>query len=341
MHKTILLTLSLLTAATAFAAEKSDSVTDRTDYLPNLHGVIRPRFEYDTESGTNRFQIRNARLSLDGYIGQAIDYYAQVDLCNAGSFVALDFWGRFRMSHSVAVQGGQFRMPLGLDTFRGPTNYFFANRSFIGKQMFNFRAIGVKASYDIAGSGITIDGGIFSNSAITAQSHWNKGFAYAARLTYKPGEMTYSAGFGSVKPYGIRANVADAAICWADSRWTVSAEYMYKHYTGNTHDASHGYLAYANYRFPVRAGIFNYMSVQARFDGMTAHSDSRPDDTGRPATTDPARNRITAGSTLSYYKSKYLFADIRLNYEKYFYHHDYAIPDGQGDRIVVELVLRF
>lgn len=341
MHKAALFIASLLTAAAAFGAESTDTVRGWTYYCPNLHGVIRPRFEYDTSSGTNSFRIRNARVSLDGRISSAIDYFLQVDLCNSGSFRALDFWGRFRLSQSVSVQAGQFRMPLGLDPFRGPANYFFANRSFIGKQMFNFRAVGVKATYSIGTTGLTLDGGVFGTSGIDQQSRWNKGVAYAGRITYTPGQMKYTASIGSVKPHGVRANVADASVSWADSRWTISAEYMYKHYTGGSHRACHGYMAYADYRFPVRAGIFNYMSLQARFDGMTDHSNAAPDETGRLSTTDPARNRITAGATISHFRSKNLFADIRANYEKYFYRHGFRAADGQGDRIVVELVLRF
>lgn len=331
----------LLSSATTLAAAADESTTDLSLYKPEIHGVIRPRFEYDTSTGTNNFKIRNARLSLDGRVSDAIDYKIQVDLCNSGSFKALDFYGRFRLSKPLSLKAGQFRMPLALDPFRGPANYFFSNTSFISENMFNVRSIGVEADYDIADTDLRIEGGVFSTKGISSQATWNKGFAYSARAIYSPGQMTYTAGFGSIKPHGIRTNVASAAARWSDNRWTISAEYMYKSYADDTHDGCHGYLAYANYRFPVKIGIFNYMSVQARFDGMTDHSDANPDGAVLLTTSDPARNRITAGATITYFKTKYLFCDIRASYEKYFYHHDYVVPDGNGDRITMELVIRF
>ncbi len=340
MPKILLFITSLLVAATAFGAETAESTTDLSFYKPEFHGVIRPRFEYDTSTGTNNFKIRNARLSLDGRVSEAIDYKIQVDLCNSGSFKALDFYGRFRLSKPLSLKAGQFRMPLGLDAFRGPTNYFFSNTSFVSKYMFNVRSIGVEADYDIADTDLRLEGGVFSTKGISSQATWDKGFAYSARAIYSPGQMTYTAGFGSIKPHGIRTNVASAAARWTDNRWTISAEYMYKYYTDDAHDECHGYLAYANYRFPVKIGIFNYMSVQARFDGMTDHSDANPD-AGFLTTSEPARNRITAGTTITYFKTKFLFCDIRASYEKYFYHHDYAVADGNGDRITMELVIRF
>ena len=39
---------------------------DEVDYRPNVHGTIRSRFEVATESGDYRFQVRNARVSIDG-----------------------------------------------------------------------------------------------------------------------------------------------------------------------------------------------------------------------------------------------------------------------------------
>jgi len=41
---------------------------DEVDYRPNVHGTIRSRFEVATESGDYRFQVRNARVSIDGMV---------------------------------------------------------------------------------------------------------------------------------------------------------------------------------------------------------------------------------------------------------------------------------
>ena len=58
-------------------------------------------------------------------------------------------------------------------------------------------------------------------------------------------------------------------------------------------------------------------------------------------TNDILRNRFTGGVTLSYLRSKSVFVDLRLNYEKYFYPDDAQVASGAGDKAVVEIVLRF
>lgn len=34
------------------------------DYLPEVHGTIRTKFEYQTEMAASRFEVRNARSAL-------------------------------------------------------------------------------------------------------------------------------------------------------------------------------------------------------------------------------------------------------------------------------------
>ena len=41
---------------------------DWKDYLPNVHGTIRGKYEYQTTTDEQRFQVRNARISLDGKV---------------------------------------------------------------------------------------------------------------------------------------------------------------------------------------------------------------------------------------------------------------------------------
>ncbi|MDE5673316.1 MAG: hypothetical protein K2I02_08220, partial [Duncaniella sp.] len=85
-----LLLLSILTAMPMAAVETKQNV----DLTPQLHGVIRPRWEMDTKGGENRFQLRNARLSVNGMLAPEIDYYFQADFCDRGKILFLDGWGR-------------------------------------------------------------------------------------------------------------------------------------------------------------------------------------------------------------------------------------------------------
>ena len=46
--------------------EKKD--TEKTISLPAVHGTVRSKYEYQTEEGEGRFEVRNARVSIDGNI---------------------------------------------------------------------------------------------------------------------------------------------------------------------------------------------------------------------------------------------------------------------------------
>ena len=73
---------------------------------------------------------------------------------------------------------------------------------------------------------------------------------------------------------------------------------------------------------------------------MTAHSSGVRNSEGNLISNDPARNRVTIGGTLSFVQ-KPVWLDLRIDYEKYFYHEGVVAPVGDGDRLVAELVLRF
>ena len=73
---------------------------------------------------------------------------------------------------------------------------------------------------------------------------------------------------------------------------------------------------------------------------MTDHSTGSRSG-GELITNHPSRNRITAGATLSYIRSKNMFIELRADYEKYFYHSGAQIDPEFNDKFVAEVVLRF
>lgn len=334
----------LFASLAAIASEPDeDSTKQKVDLTPHIHGTIRARWEMDTQGGENRFQIRNARLNISGMIAPSIDYYAQTDLCDRGVMKILDAWGRIAISPSLKFQAGQFRLPFGTDCFRGPGNYIFANRSFIGGTMNNVRGVGAKLSYSFNmgdGSMLTVDGGAFNPTSISDHNVWVKEMAFAGKAVYSAGNLKIAAGAETLIPDSIRINSFSASATWTCGGWTVEGEYLNKHYVNRAFKPSHGYNFFADYGFPVKAGVFNRASVQARFDGMTAHSSGKRDKEGLLIANNPARNRITLGGTLTY-SYKFVRCDVRLNYEKYFYHEGYKVPNGDGDKICAEMVIKF
>lgn len=322
LKRIIILSLSIGSALTTFGDESSTAV----NYTPQINGTIRSRWEMETQEGESRFQVRNARLSLSGKIAPQISYFLNTDLCDRGKMKILDAWGRIELGGGASFQAGQFRMPFGVDPFLAPHTYFFANRSFIGKQVCNFRAVGAKAGVDIAP--FTIEAGVFNPTTIGDHETWNKKVTAAGQVILRAGDFKFVTGGQTVMTEGARANLIDGAAGWRRDRWTVEAEYMHEHFTHDAYRGCHAYNLFGNYAMPVKAGIFNRLSFQGRWDGMTRHA------------ADPARNRITIGSTLTYSASK-VFADLRANYEKYIYRHNAEGPQGERDKVVLEMVIRF
>ncbi|MDE6463025.1 MAG: OprO/OprP family phosphate-selective porin [Muribaculaceae bacterium] len=328
-------TIRTYAAATAMLAAAACAAAADTDYVPRIHGVMRTRWEMETESGDSRFQVRNARVSLDGNIAPIISYYIQTDLCDRGKMKILDAFGRIRIVEGVDFQIGQFRMPFGIEPHIGPASYIFANRSFMGGRMCNYRKAGAKAMWRLPRTPLTVEAGVFNQGSMADHEEWSKSYSWSGKLTWTPGAFRLSGGVMSLRPSACRMYLYDGAVSWRNSNLKVAAEYMHQHYGNASHEAAHSWCVWGDYGRPLTKGFFDRWSVQARYDGITSHWNGVKD-----SETTPACNRITVGGTIGYrYKS--VFADIRLDYEKYFYHSGTEAPVGKGDKVVAELVIRF
>lgn len=314
---------------------------EKVNYMPSVHGAIRSRFESNLDEDESRFQVRNARLTVDGQLAPAISYYVQIDACNQGKMQFLDAWGRLTPSKSFLMQAGQFTMPFGVEPIYSPATYIFNNRAFIGKQVFNYRGTGVKFAYTIPKNWLTLEAGAFNSAYMDDHTVWSKHLSYTVKGIVNVSNTTFTTGYATIAPYGARMNYFDFAVGWKHDRWLVQTEYMNKHYcNNNTLDGTHAWLAYADYHFPVKWGMFNQASAQVRYDGMTNNSDGRLDDKDELTYNDAAANRITLGATVSSVYKK-VHADVRLNYEKYFYHKHTEYKKVYDNLISAELVIRF
>lgn len=311
------------------------------DYLPTVGGVMRTRFEIETQSGLNRFAVNNARLWLKGNVIPRLSYFVCADLCSQGQFQFLDAFGTFDIGSGFAVQAGQFRIPFGVDPFRGPGSLIFADRSFIGRDIDNIRAVGAQASYTFQKNiPAVITAGVFSPHTITDHNRWSKSLNYALKAEVPVGPFKITGGVQTIKPDSTRCNMVDATVFFSKGRWTAEAEYMYKHYMGNVFPDVHAYNAWIDYAIPLKKTIFDRLSFQGRFDANTRHSNAVSDGTGILPEDHPGRKRITLGTTLGYTK-KPLKCEIQLNYEKYFYDKGATIPLGRNDKVVAELIISF
>lgn len=111
------------------------------DYLPEVHGTIRAKYEYQTTMGAGRFEVRNARVSVTGNVLPSVAYKAEIDLSDEGQIKMLDAYARLFPTKGLTVTAGQMRVPFTIDAHRSPHQQYFPNRSFIAKQVGNVRGI--------------------------------------------------------------------------------------------------------------------------------------------------------------------------------------------------------
>ena len=327
------------------ASASDDGEVDRT---PHIHGTIRSKYEYQTSESEGRFEVRNARVSVDGKMTPFISYKAEIDLCDEGSIKMLDAYTRLKPIQPLAFTVGQMRVPFTIDAHRSPHQQYFANRSFIAKQVGNVRDVGAALGYSFnAGFPIVLEAGMFNGSGLTNQKDfWTKSVNFSAKAQmFLPGGFNLTLSTQKIKPDHVNVMMYDAGAYWHAKGWHVEAEYLYKHYAHDAFKAVHAFDSFISYDIPSGKGLVRYVTPLLRYDYMSDHSDGtrylngKADKSGTLIVNDSQRSRLTGGVTLSLKKP--FVSDIRFNYEKYFY-KDGGIPHtSEKDKFVVEVMTRF
>lgn len=313
---------------------------DDAKYRPELHGTIRAKYEYQTEEGKGRFEVRNARVSLSGLLNSFTGYKAEIDLSDEGRIRMLDAYVRLKPLRRFDFTIGQMRVPFTIDAHRSPHQQYFANRSFIAKQVGNVRDVGASAAVRFnAVYPVTVEAGVFNGSGLTDQKdYWTDriNFSSKARMMFPCG-LDVTVGAQKTSPNGFDTYMYDVGLSLRGRRWFVEAEYLRKHYAGGVFADVNAFNGFANYDIPLR-GALKKVSVLGRFDYMGDHSDGTVEE-GVPVMTDAARKRLTGGVTLSL--DLPFVADIRINYEKYFYRSGAVPKVSERDKFVIEFMTRF
>ena len=125
MNKKLLLLASFVLCGILPAVAEDD---DKVDLKPKVHGTIRGKYEYQTEEGEGRFQVRNARVSLEGNVTKVVSYKAEIDLSDEGQIKMLDAYTRLKPVKGLDFTIGQMRVPFTIDAHRSPHMQYFANR---------------------------------------------------------------------------------------------------------------------------------------------------------------------------------------------------------------------
>lgn len=328
----------MTTAYTAVSAQEK-----KVDFTPELHGTLRGKYEYQPQENEGRFEVRTARVSVTGKVISQIEYKAEIDLCDEGSIKMLDAYTRITPWKNFKFTIGQMRVPFTIDAHRSPKQQYFANRSFIAKQVGNIRDVGAMLSYDFGGKvPVRLEAGLFNGSGLTNQKDfWTKNINFSAKAqAFLTKNLTLTLSAQKIKPDSIGIMMYDGGLTWKKGGFIAEAEYLYKTYAHGAYKDVHSVDVFTSYAFPLKKkALVKYISPLVRYDFMTDHSDGKRDGNGKLTTTDYQRHRLTVGTTFSL--SKPFHTDIRLNYEKYFYRHDGIAKPSEKDKFVVEFVTSF
>lgn len=168
-------------------SEKSSLGNNVPEFVKTMKigGTIRSKYEYQTEEGEGRFEVRTARINVAGNVTKEVSYKAEIDLCDEGKIKMLDAYTRIKPWKTLQLTIGQERVPFTIDAHRSPHQQYFANRSFIAKQVGNVRDVGAEIGYTWnVGFPIVVNAGIFNGSGLTNQKdYWTKALTIQPRLS--------------------------------------------------------------------------------------------------------------------------------------------------------------
>lgn len=343
------ITLALLLFPGISFSQEKEKENKYKHLIPEIHGTVRGKYEYQPEIESGRFQVRNARFSLTGDVHRLAGYKLEVDLSDQGKMRMLDAFAQIRPVKGAAFNIGQMRVPFTIDAHRSPHSQYFANRSFIAKQVGDVRDVGASLGYDFntLKVPIIIEAGLYNGKGIVDQKEWTKDINYSAKAQFFPCKgynITLSTQKTTPGKYSMFMHDIGTYIEFRN--FHIEAEYLFKYYEDNIYKKVHAFNGFVNYDIPLKK-VFSKISVLCRYDMMTDHWDGvtyelateNNQEIQKVTTTDSARQRITAGTTLSL--SKPFRADIRLNYEKYFYEKDAFRDESEQDKFCFEVMIRF
>ena len=248
------------------------------EFAPEIHGTIRGKYEYQTSTNEGRFEVRNARISMNGKVNEYVGYKAEVDLSDEGKIKMLDAYARIYPARAWQFTIGQMRVPFTIDAHRSPHLRYFANRSFIAKQVGDIRDVGATVGYKFnVGFPIQLEAGLFNGSGLTDQKdYWTKGINFSGKAQLMlPRGVNLTLSLQKIKPNQTTIMMYDAGAYYHASGWHIEAEYLYKHYAHNAFDNVHSFDGFVNYDIPIRKKdvMLKKVSPLLRYDFMSDHSD--------------------------------------------------------------------
>ena len=231
----LLIVCILPVRAAASGVETADTLSGQNSgqnsgqgFSVQVHGTVRGKFEYQPDIDKGRFEVRNARFSLSGNLLPVVAYKAEIDLSDEGSIKMLDAYVRLEMlRRRLDFTIGQMRVPFTIDAHRSPHEQYFANRSFIAKQVGNVRDVGATLGWTFGRAvPVTLEAGVFNGSGLTGQKDfWTDRFNYSVKAQAQfARRVLLSASVQKIRPGTVDIMMYDAGVYYDCGGWGVEGE---------------------------------------------------------------------------------------------------------------------
>lgn len=313
---------------------------EKSIYIPTLSGTVRARYEYLTRQNKGAFKVRDLRLGVDGYVAPVMAYSGEVNFSDWGKIALVNAFIRVTPVSGLNLILGQQRIPFTLSAHRAPCDQYFVNRNFVAKYG-GFRDVGFVGSYTIPKIPLTLQGSVFNCSGTAEHKiYFTNTYGFSGRIVSPFLSNWYAtASTAHVKRGTAWNQMWDIGAYFDNGLWHVEAEYLRKNYRHGVFKPVNACDLFVYRKFPIEKKLIGSILGAARYDYLSDHSTGVLSEDGVLQIDDPARHRMTLGATLSL-KSKFQ-ADIRVNYEKYFFKKGVTPGLSDDDRLVLEVIAHF
>lgn len=231
----------------------------------DLLGTLRAKFEYQPGEGDARFQVRNARFGVAGEIYSKLAYCMEIDLSDEGKIKMVNAYLGTKLYKGLGFTIGYMRVPFTIDAHRSPHTQYFANRSFIAKQVGSVRDVGATLGWKFGEKvPINLQVGMFNGSGIDDQKDfWTDKFNYAAKAQFGFAEgMNFVVSYQTTRPADTRIHLYDVGCSYRLGGWFFEAEYLRKEYARNSFAGVNAFDGFFCYDLPLRR-VFKRCRSQA------------------------------------------------------------------------------
>jgi hypothetical protein len=341
---------ALLASALPLLAQP-DSVESEKDYTPQIHGVVKVKFENSFYgSGHARFDVRNSRFGVRGSVSESMSYRTQVEFSSEGKLSVLDAYVAYRLS-AVSVSLGQQQYAFSTDLARSPMQNIFANRTFVAKYVATYADTSGKVSAfgsrDIGGLltvtlrrwiPVVLKAGLFNGSGVN-NPVWQERLNVSVKAEYGDDDGLQAAAsyYSGQMPQTQRLAMWGGELRYITPKLILDAEVAQRTYEQNgRHTLTAAYLQ-GLYKIDLKPNLLaQYLAPTLRYDAVRNGSYSS-------AVGQFDAQRASVGVNVGV--SRKLFkGEIRFGFEKYITSRkpgNFHIDELLHDKATVEMVVAF